>query len=199
MTLLTVSMVLSWVAIVVLALMVMALTRQIGILHERVAPAGALSIEKRNLRTGEAAPQFSLPTLAGGEIQVGGASVAGRSTLLFFLSDSCPVCKVLLPVLKSLQKDERDWLDIVLASDGDEAAHRAFVAAAGLEGFDYVLSEALGRGFEVSRLPYGVLIDESGTLLAHGLVNNREHVESFIEARRLGVSTVQEFVGRDAA
>jgi len=36
-------------------------------------------------------------------------------------------------------------------------------------------------------------------LLAHGLVNNREHLESFIEAKRLGVSTVQEFVGRNAA
>jgi len=118
---------------------------------------------------------------------------------LFFLSDTCPVCKVLLPVLKSVQKDEAVWLDIVLASDGNEDEHKAFIDRAGLQGFDYVLSQDLGMAYEIAKLPYGIMIDEAGTLLAHGLVNNREHLESFIEAKRLGVSTVQEFVGRNAA
>ena len=31
-----------WVLVIVLALIVLALARQVGILHERVAPAGAL-------------------------------------------------------------------------------------------------------------------------------------------------------------
>ncbi len=199
MTLLTVSMMLSWVAIIVLGVMVLALTRQIGMLHERVAPAGALSIEKRNLKAGEAAPQFQLTTLAGQEMRVGGEQESGKSTLLFFLSETCPVCKILIPVLKSVQKDEQDWLRIVLASDGEEAEHRSFIENAGLQDFDYVLSEDLGRGFEVEKLPYGVLIDQKGILVTHGLVNNREHLDSFVEAKRLGVATVQEFVGRDAA
>ena len=199
MTLLTVALVLSWVAIIGLGLMVLALTRQIGLLHERVAPAGALSIEKRNLHAGEAAPIFGLTTVADRPIQIGGESVSGKSTLLFFLSDTCPVCKVLLPVLKSVQKDEAVWLDIVLASDGNEDEHKAFIERAGLQGFDYVLSQDLGMAYEIAKLPYGIMIDEAGTLLAHGLVNNREHLESFIEAKRLGVSTVQEFVGRNAA
>lgn len=199
MTLLTIAVILSWVAIIGLVMMVMALTRQIGLLHERVAPAGALSIEKRNLHTGEAAPIFELTTVAGGEITIGGESANGKSTLLFFLSDTCPVCKVLLPVLKSVQKDEASWLDVVLASDGNDDDHKAFVERSGLQGFDYVLSQDLGMAYEIAKLPYGVMIDEAGTLLTHGLVNNREHLESFIEAKRLGVSTVQEFVGRDAA
>ncbi len=38
------SNVLLWVAVVVLAGVVFALTRQIGVLHERVAPAGALML-----------------------------------------------------------------------------------------------------------------------------------------------------------
>jgi len=199
MTLLTVALVLSWVAIIGLGLMVLALTRQIGLLHERVAPAGALSIEKRNLHAGEAAPIFELSTIVDRSIQIGGESASGKSTLLFFLSDTCPVCKVLLPVLKSVQKDEASWLDIVLASDGNEDEHKAFIERAGLQGFDYVLSQDLGMAYEIAKLPYGVMIDEAGTLLTHGLVNNREHLESFIEAKRLGVSTVQEFVGRNAA
>jgi len=199
MTLLAIAVALSWVAIIVLVMMVLALTRQIGLLHERVAPAGALSIEKRNLHTGGAAPVFELISLAGGDVRVGSESASGRSTLLFFLSDTCPVCKVLLPVLKSMHRDEASWLDIVLASDGNEDDHRAFVEGASLQEFDYVLSQDLGMAYEIAKLPYGVMIDEAGTLLAHGLVNNREHLESLVEAKRLGVSTVQEFVGRNAA
>ena len=39
---LLVSNIVLWVLVVVLALIVLALARQVGILHERVAPAGAL-------------------------------------------------------------------------------------------------------------------------------------------------------------
>ena len=39
-------LVLSWVAIAGLALCVIALARQVGVLHERVAPVGALSMAK---------------------------------------------------------------------------------------------------------------------------------------------------------
>jgi hypothetical protein len=39
-----------------------------------------------------------------------------------------------------------------------------------------------------------VLIDESGTIRAKGLVNTREHVESLFEAERLGVASLQEYL-----
>ena len=39
---LVISNIVLWVLVVILSLLVFALTRQIGILHERVAPAGAL-------------------------------------------------------------------------------------------------------------------------------------------------------------
>ena len=39
---LTVSVILLWVAVIVLAILVWALSRQVGVLFERVAPMGAL-------------------------------------------------------------------------------------------------------------------------------------------------------------
>ena len=39
---LVISNIVLWVLVVILALVVLALARQVGILHERVAPAGAL-------------------------------------------------------------------------------------------------------------------------------------------------------------
>lgn len=199
MTLMTISIVLLWAAVVALSIVVFALIRQIGLLHERIAPAGALSISKQGIKTGEAAPEFELQALTGSKVNIGGVSADERSTLLFFLSDTCPVCKTLLPILKKLQVEEADWLHIVLASDGEIDKHEAFVSQAGLEKFDYVLSSDLGRRYEIGKLPYGVLIDEAGTLITHGLVNNREHLESFIEAKQLGVASIQEFATRTAS
>jgi methylamine dehydrogenase accessory protein MauD len=113
--------------------------------------------------------------------------------LLLFVSPTCPVCKTLLPAVKSSGRDERSWLDVILASDGELGAQREFVAAQGLEGTPYVVSAALGLAYQVSRLPFAALLDEQGVLRARGLVNSREHLESLFEAKRLGVASLQEY------
>src|SRR5207249_705697 len=137
------------------------LARQIGVLHERVAPAGALMVGK-GPAVGEPAPVVSAPDLAGTVRDVGGPSAEGRSTLLFFLSPTCPVCKALLPMLRSIARRERDWLGIVLASDGPRDEHEAFVRAERLEAFPYLLSPALGITYRVGKLPYAVPLDAAG-------------------------------------
>lgn len=192
MTALAVSNVVLWVLVLALAAVVLALTRQLGVLHQRIAPAGALMLN-RGLTVGEPAPVLELAALDGRELKVGAARNDGRSTLLLFVSPSCPVCKSLLPAVKSSRKDERSWMDVILASDGDGAAQREFVAAQGLEGIPYVVSAALGLAYQVSRLPFAALLDEQGVLRARGLVNSREHLESLFEAKRLGVASLQEY------
>ena len=184
-----------WIAVIVLGATVLALARQIGVLHERIAPAGALMLPAKGVAAGDPAPAFALTSLAGVRVDVGGAR-PGRSQLLFFLSPDCPVCKTLLPVLGAAARAERDWLDIVLASDGEAEAHRDFVRAEGLGHFDYVVSEPLGRAFGVSKLPYGVLIDEAGRIASLGLINSREHLESLFEAKERGVTSLQDFLAR---
>jgi methylamine dehydrogenase accessory protein MauD len=192
MTALAVSNVVLWVLVLVLAAVVLALTRQLGVIHQRIAPAGALMLN-RGLTVGEAAPVLELAALDGRSLRVGIARDDGRSTLLLFVSPSCPVCKSLLPAVKSSRRDERSWMDVILASDGDAAEQREFVRAQGLEGIPYVVSAALGLAYQVSRLPFAALLDERGVLRARGLVNSREHLESLFEARRLGVASLQEY------
>lgn len=55
MTALAISNVVLWIVVLALLVVVFALTRQIGLLHERIAPAGALMIN-RGLTVGEQAP-----------------------------------------------------------------------------------------------------------------------------------------------
>lgn len=196
MTALIVAVSVLWVLVVALGVAVFALARQVGILFERVSPMGAL-ITESGPKVGDHSPQFALSTLSGQPLTLGGAS--SRSTLVFFLSPSCPVCKKLLPVLRSMRRDEADWLDIVLASDGEAAQHAAFVERNDLSAFPYVLSTELGMSYRVSRLPFGVLLDNQGKVRAKGLVNNREQLESLFTAKELGVDSIQTFLGANAA
>ena len=188
---LIVSNVLLWIAVLALLVVVIALSRQIGILYERVAPMGALMLDA-GPKVGEAAPAFELESLAGGTVAIGGTRA--RSTLVFFLSPTCPVCKKLLPILRSVRTAESRWLDIVLASDGERPAHDAFRQRAGIADFPYVLSAELGLRYHVSKLPYALLVDEAGRVRAKGLVNSREQLDSLFAARDLGVGSVQDYL-----
>jgi methylamine dehydrogenase accessory protein MauD len=192
MTALAVSNVALWIVVLALLAVVLALTRQVGVLHERIAPAGALMIN-RGLTVGEKVPVIEVLDLNGQGLKVGAGRSDGLSTLILFLSPTCPVCESLLPVLQSSRKHEKSWLQIVLASDGDPAAHREFVRSHGLLEFPYVVSAPLGMTYQVSRLPFAALLDPAGTLRARGLVNSREHLESLFEAQRLGVASLQEY------
>lgn len=191
MTSLMISNAILWLLLLGVIVALWALARQVGILYERVAPMGAL-ITDAGPKLGEVAPKFELPALNGASISIGGQRPL--SQLLFFLSPTCPVCKKLLPILKSASNAEREWLQVVLASDGEATQHLAFYRDAKLTEFPYVLSSDLGMTYRVSRLPYAVLIDETGAIRAKGMINNREQLESLFNAKELGVGSVQDFL-----
>lgn len=188
------SQILLWTAVVVQALLIAALARQVGILHERIAPAGALTLHQK-VEVGEVVSPMTVTTIEGAPIEIGGKR-EGRSQLLFFASPDCPVCKTLLPVVRSAANAEADWLDIVVAGDGTKAEYQRLRDNHGLDRVPMVLSEALGRAFGVSKLPYAVLLDENGRVASLGLVNSREHLESLFEAKERGVASIQEFLAR---
>jgi methylamine dehydrogenase accessory protein MauD len=178
-----------------LILVVLALARQVGVLHERVSPIGALALE-HGPKVGDTVPALTLPTLSGETIALGAATA--RSRMLFFLSPTCPVCKKLLPALGALASAERDRLDIVLASDGDRSEHASFAQREKLT-LPYVLSTELGMTFRIGKLPYAVLIGPDGIVRAKGLVNNREQLESLLTAEDFGVASMQDYLRRQPA
>jgi methylamine dehydrogenase accessory protein MauD len=193
---LTLSVILLWLAVLALGLMLWALSRQVGVLFERVAPMGAL-ITDAGPAVGTPSPSFLLTGLMSEPVQIGGPQQ--QAELVFFLAPTCPVCKKLIPVLKALVKDEGRGLKVVLASDGAAPDHLAFVREQGLEAMPYVLSTELGMSYRVSRLPYAVLLDAAGTVRAKGLVNSREQLDSLLNAHEMGQTSIQQYLGSPAA
>jgi methylamine dehydrogenase accessory protein MauD len=191
MDLTSIALLLLWILVLALVLVVLALARQIGVLYERIAPAGALMINGA-LKAGDAAPRVEASSLTQDVLTIG-----KPDQLLFFLAPGCPICKSLLPVVKNLRQSAKG-VDFIFVSDGEtEQAHRQMVADEKLQAFHYVISEAVGRAYGVSKLPYAVLIDEQGAIASMGLVNTREHLESLFEAKRLGIESLQAYLHRE--
>ena len=70
-TFLIISNVLLWLLVIGLGFTIYALTRQIGILYERVAPAGALMVNQA-LKVGDPAPEVKSVALDGSSLTLGG-------------------------------------------------------------------------------------------------------------------------------
>ena len=186
-----------WIALIVITVIVFALVRQIGVLYERVAPAGALSINQQ-LKVGQTAPELDVINLKNQQtLHIAGPSTAQKCQLLFFVSPTCPMCKSLIGIAKSIAREESQWVDLVFASDGSEDEIGQCMEAQGLTQSNLVNSDLLGKSYGVAKLPYAVLIDEAGTLQAMGIVNSREHIESLFNVKETGYASLQEYMQKN--
>ena len=186
-----VSQMLLWIVVILQGLVILALARQIGVLHDRVAPAGAL-INGAGPGVGEQSPRIEVHALAGNAITVGGKLAAGKALLMLFVSSTCPICKKLIPIAKHFARSER--LDVLFVGDADPAEQRKLIAQFELDEHCFVNGPEVGMTYRIDKLPYAVLLDDAGMIAAKGLVNSREHFESLIVAKETGYATIQSYL-----
>lgn len=157
-------------------------------LFQEIAPVGALT-NARGPQPGDVCPAGTFATLAGQ-----GMALAGGATprLLLFVSATCPISRKVIPIARSFCAQER--LELVLAGDDAAAVQAHFAHQTGTEPALFINDPALGRALEVDKLPAAFLLDQQGVLIARGLVNNREHLESLLNAWESGFGTVQAYI-----
>ena len=145
--------VVQWVLLAVLAIVVVALARQIGVLHLRLDPLGALEMDDEGPPLGEAPPARAARGADGTPTLVGGP---GPRRLLAFVSSTCPICERLLPSLP---------------------------AAAGTGGLvaQVVSDPDLETAYGVPGVPFVVVLDELGVVRAKATVNTLEQIEGLID------------------
>lgn len=187
-----------WWMVLIEALAIVALLRQIGVLHLRVQPVGA--------RTMNAGPEIGaqLPVLQAEDIFGQRVTVVarGRPHLLLFVSPTCNACTELLPSVKTITRNEKDNLDVVLLTTvSDIELNRAYVQQHRITSIPYIASPQITEEIGVRGAPYALVTDSEGVVRAKGLVNHIEHLESLVEALRTGQATVESYVaaknGRD--
>lgn len=183
--------VLLWLAVIALGVLNLALARQVGVLHERSAPLGAVIADK-GPEVGDDAPEFELEDFSGRQVSIGGKRPGVGDTLLLFLAPNCPMCNKLLPTARAMAASEH--LDVVVISDGPREEHGEFLRKHDLGEIPYVVSANVGIRLQIGRVPYAILIDGEGKIRAKGLVNTREHLESLVEAKAIGIPSMQEYL-----
>lgn len=165
-----------WVLVVLLAVIVVALARQIGTLHLRLAPQGALELDDEGPLLGHEAPVVSATDVHGRDVVVGGIAESPR--VLLFATPGCRLCRDVLPSLRALSRGRR--MDAFLISDGTNEE-----TAAGYGSVDgdatLIASIDLAQQFAVPGTPYVVVLDSGGFVRAKGTVNNLEQFEGLIE------------------
>lgn len=177
MTALIVSQVLLFAAIVALVLVVLALARQIGILHERIAPIGQQN-PQRGLDVGQPIPRITMRTLDGTPFPIGERLPAGTIRMLLFVGADCPVCKRVLPIALDVARER--GLDPILVGDGAPPELTAMRDRLALTNIPFITGVELGLVLQVNRLPTLVLLDDNGTILARDVVNTRRQVEALL-------------------
>lgn len=191
MTSMMVALGLLWMVVICLGVAVLVLARQVGILHERLAPAGAL-ISAAGPGVGEQSPQLEVHALGGNAITIGRKLAHGKALLMLFVSQTCPICKKLIPIAVDFAKSER--LDVLFVGDADAGEQRRLIADFGLDENRFVNGPQIGMAYRVDKLPYAVLLDDGGVIAAKGLVNSREHFESLIIAKETGFASLQSYL-----
>jgi methylamine dehydrogenase accessory protein MauD len=176
------SYVVLWLLVLVLAAVVVALARQIGTLHLRLGPTGALEMDGEGPELGSRAIEIETKDTKGRPVALGRR---GEDQLLLFVSPTCHVCERVLPALPAVARAGRLAPYVVTDTDAEETviqfAHKRIDAPV-------VPGVAIAQAYEIPGTPYIVAIDADGIVQAKGTVNNLEQVEGLVDtfARRVG-------------
>jgi methylamine dehydrogenase accessory protein MauD len=175
-----VSYVVMWLLLAALTVVVVALARQIGTLHLRLGPRGALEIDDEGPPLGEAPPPEDGTDAGGRPARVGGP---GEPQLLLFVSPGCHLCEQVLPSLPAVARKHELTPYVMADLDAEETVSQYGRRRIGAR---VVSAVGIGQRYRVPGTPYLVVLDRTGVVRAKGTVNNLEQLEGLVEtaARR---------------
>ncbi|MDQ3963830.1 MAG: hypothetical protein M3277_07970 [Actinomycetota bacterium] len=164
-----------WLLVVVLSIVVVALARQIGTLHLRLGPRGALEVDTEGPPIGEAPAPSSWSDLTGSPVEIAGP---GRWQVVLFASPSCHLCDQIAPSLHIAARSRS--ADAVVVVDADEHETRLAYSSKDLAA-PVIAAPELVRSFEIPGTPFVVVLDDLGVVRAKGTANNLEQLEGLID------------------
>ncbi|MBK7947677.1 MAG: TlpA family protein disulfide reductase [Deltaproteobacteria bacterium] len=131
------------------------------------------------------APEFALPLLAGGEVEL--AKLRGRTVILDFWATWCAPCEVQMPILDALWRESSDQGRLMIVGVSVDTDPPASVAKWVEErGFRYPIAfgdQELAMHYGILGFPSLVVIDPEGRIRArHTGVWTREEIGEQLEA-----------------
>jgi methylamine dehydrogenase accessory protein MauD len=174
-TFLLISSIVLWVFVLLLAFLLLGALRNQGLLSwqvEQLKATAPTRLGRSGLRLGKKAPDFTLLSIAGGEVSL--HDFGGRKVLLVFTQTACSPCRAVMPELNRLPDD---GLQVLVVNNGDIKRTRAWAAEVSPR-FPILVQEgpSLSRRYEVFATPFAFLINEQGVIVSKGIVNTGQHI-----------------------
>ncbi len=146
-------------AVAGLGVIVFVLARQIGVLHERTAPAGALLRRAAQVERIDLA-ELEVESLAG-DVRNLARVAGGKGLALLFVGPDCPVCRSLLghyePVFAEL-----GFVPCWVGNAQPKSEQVAYADRHGLDSARYLVTPQLGINLQVMQTPTLVIVDADG-------------------------------------
>jgi methylamine dehydrogenase accessory protein MauD len=185
-----ISNIILWVIVILILIYLIALTRQIGILHMRVSPTGA-RMTSEGLKVGEYAPFQVLTTIKGTPVHLSHKNELG--TILLFISVDCPGCVGLVDSLQSIIYDLPEQIVLVFSTAGTQEVEK-FIDIYELHNLPVVISSEVANAFQIEGVPYGFAIDSTGIIRGKGITNTVEHTESLANTIKYGIPSMEHLI-----
>ena len=183
MTLLTIATAVQFVVLIGLAVVVLSLARQVGILHDRLSPAG-MQRSRNEIQPGDVVPTEGLTAISGAT-----ADLAGKQAALLFMSAECPICKNVLPAFEdavAASGFEPYWVaDGMPGPSGEVPDYGRYAAEQRLDEDRLLISQELALTLGVQQIPALVLLDGEQKLVAREVLNGPRQLAGLFAAHAL--------------
>jgi len=170
------SYVVLWGLVLTLGVVVVALARQIGTLHLRLGPRGALEMDDEGPPLGEPLPSFDAEDVDGAPRDL---ASAGEARLMLFVSPGCFVCRDVLPALPVVAAAGQ--LSPYVLTDVDAFETKRAYGDKDL-GAPLISARFIAQKLDVPGTPYVIVTDRLGVVRAKGTVNNLEQMEGLVDS-----------------
>ena len=180
MILLTIATAIQFIILIGLAVVVLSLARQVGILHERLSPAG-MQRSRTEIQPGDVVPAQSLTTISDAPV-----NFSGQPSALLFMSAECPICKSVLPAFEDAVNSSGFapfWVaDGLPGPSGEMPDYARYAVDQRLNEDRLVVSQELGLALGVTQIPALVLIDAEQKLIVREVLNGPRQVATIFSA-----------------
>ena len=166
-----------WGLLVLVCTLLLLVLRQVGLIYLR-GGTGLVQLDDGPEVGTPVRPFQELDDRSGEPVQFPVPGV--RRTLIAFVSGTCGVCKDAVTGIRSAMRAGHDFGVLFIADGSPEDHHELRQSARGLGPF--VTSLRRQRQLGITNLPYALLVDEGGILLAKGVLNSVIDVDDLLAA-----------------
>ncbi len=169
-----ISYIVLWALVVALAVLVLLLYRQLGIMYL----GSAEGVSRDGLERGKPAPDFALTDQHGNTHRL--SAYRGRPVVLLFGSPHCSPCRILLPQLQDWARKHPEvtvlWLN---AASPEESARFVAETGATIPILPFSPDDNLMDRYRVRVTPFTFFLDAQGVIRAKGLVNTKSGLDLY--------------------